>query len=460
MIEFANSKATESRPRLRVLYATAEAHPTYRPDVRVLFGHSLPEAGVDVDLVTVVEGVRAIPPWTGGRAFLRSASSRLRVMVADFAQQLSLFRRVRCGYDALIVRDKPILGAIGWAAARLAGVPYCYWMSYPLPEHHLWLSRQADGRIGAMRRFWLGLRGRLGMLVLQRLLVPRSDWLFVQTVAMEAALRQGSLRHDRVTAVPMGVDAERIPPASDALPQALRNRRMAVYLGTLDRYRRPELLVEAARIVAERVPDFTMLIIGEADEPTDVGWLPRYATETGADHCVHFTGRLGPVDALALARHGSVGVSQVPRSPFTEVGSPTKAVEYLACGLPVVCNDQPDQAHVVRESGGGWLCEFSAQGIATAILEALADPEEARRRAESGRRWVTRHRSYRVLGALVADRLADLVAGDHVSRRFTAVGVAVRDRPARQTAPGSVPVTGPITDRAPSRSHPTSPRQR
>jgi hypothetical protein len=46
--------------RLRVLYATAESHPTYRPDVRVLFGESLPAAGIDVDLMAVVEG--AWPP--------------------------------------------------------------------------------------------------------------------------------------------------------------------------------------------------------------------------------------------------------------------------------------------------------------------------------------------------------------------------------------------------------------
>ena len=332
-------------------------------------------------------------------------------MALDVVQQLSLLRRARDGYDALVVRDKPVLGAIGWLAARLAGVPFCYWMSYPLPEHHLWLSRSRDGRIGWKRRAWLRVRGTTGLAVLRHLLVPHCDWLFVQTAAMEAALRQGPLRHDRVTPVPMGVDVEGVPPPAAELPEPLRGRRMAVYLGTLDRYRRPELLVEAAAIVARTVPDFTMLVIGEADEPTDVGWLPRHAAEVGAGDCVHFTGRLGFREALALARHASVGVSQIPRSPFTEVGSPTKAVEYLACGMPVVCNDQPDQAYVVQQSGGGWLCEFTAEGIASSILEALADPQESRRRAEAGRGWVAQHRSYRVLGALVAERLT------HVARR-------------------------------------------
>lgn len=390
-----------------MLYTTAESHPTYRPDVRVLFGESLPAEGIDVDLLAVVEGAWPPPAWSGGRAFLTHAPSRLRALLADLRQQLSLFGRVRGGYDALVVRDKPVLGAIGWVAARLAGVPFCYWMSYPLPERHLWLSTQRDGLIGAKRRAWLWLRGTLGLFVLRHLLVPHADWLFVQTTAMEAALREtGTLRHARVTPVPMGVDVDGVPPAAETLPEALRGRTMAVYLGTLDRYRQPDLLVDAARIVARTLPGFTMLVIGEADEPTEIGWLPRYARETGAGDCVHFTGRLGFREALALARHAVVGVSQIPRSPFTEVGSPTKAVEYLACGMPVVCNDQPDQAYVVRESGGGWLCEFSAEGIAAALLEALSDPAEARRRAEAGRAWVARHRAYRVLGAEVAERLA------------------------------------------------------
>ena len=397
--------------RLRVLYATAEAHPTYRPDVRVLFGESLSNHDIDVDLVAVVEGAGPPAPWAAGQAFLQYAPTRMRTMLADLWQQIGLIGRVRNGYDLLVVRDKPVLGVLGWIAARLAGVPYCYWMSYPLPEQYLWLASQHDGRMGPTRRAWLWLRGTLGKFLLRHVMVPHSDWLFVQTAAMEAQLRTTSLHHDRVTPVPMGVDTDGVPPPSPVLPEALRGCRMAVYLGTLDRYRRPDMLVEAAKRIAELIPNFKMLIIGEADEPTDIGWLPRYAASVGADSVVHFTGRLPAREALALARHASVGVSQVPRSPFTEVGSPTKAVEYLACGMPVVCNDQPDQAYVVQQSGGGWLCEFSADGIVDGVLAALSDPNETRRRAESGREWVTRHRSYKVLGSLVADRLRAIATG-------------------------------------------------
>ncbi|MFO0233292.1 MAG: glycosyltransferase, partial [Burkholderiales bacterium] len=94
----------------------------------------------------------------------------------------------------------------------------------------------------------------------------------------------------------------------------------------------------------------------------------------------------------------------------TEVGSPTKAVEYLACGLPVVANDQPDQAHVVLASGGGVVVPFTAEGFANGIVEVLGDPDAWRERAGRARDWVAGSRSYRVLGGLVATRLRECVA--------------------------------------------------
>jgi len=385
---------------LRILLATAEPHPCARPDVRVLFGQSLPALGVQVDLLALGETPTAgdaPPPWPGGAAFLRPARTRLQRLLGDLAQQLSLFRRCTQGYDALIVRDKPVLGIVGFAAARIAGIRFCYWMSYPLAEQYLWLAGRRDGSLGVARRLWLWSRGTVARFCLEHLLVPQADWLFVQSDAMAAALRRGPLRHDRVSAVPMGVDAAAMPPAAAALPPPLQGHPTAVYLGTLDRYRCPEIMVDAAARVGRVMPEFRLLIIGEADEPSDRGWLRRHAVETGAARWVHFTGRLPFDQALALAQCAQVGLSPVPRSPLTEVGSPTKAVEYLACGLPVICNDQPDQAWVIGQSGGGLVVALDAQAFADAIMATLSDPLAAQAQAEAGRRWVTAHRDYAVL---------------------------------------------------------------
>jgi glycosyltransferase involved in cell wall biosynthesis len=411
-----------TRP-LRILYAIPENYPNHRPDVGVLFGTSLPAAGVRVDLLATVDGdaVGEAPPWVGGSALLHRAHGRLGLTLADLWQQLTLFHLTRKGYDALVVRDKPVLGLLGFLAAKLASVPFVYWMSYPLPEHYLWLAAQGDGRVGAPRRLWLRLRGMLGRAVLSKVLVPGSDWLFVQSDAMEAFLRRGPLRHNRVTPVPMGVDVDALPPPAATLPEPLRQGPFGVYLGTLDRSRQPEVLVETALKVVERVPGFRMLIVGGVEAPSDRGWLQRYAESRRAGHCVHFTGRLPSHEALALARRADVGLSPVPRTPLTEVGSPTKAVEYLACGLPVVCNDQPDQAYVVTQSGGGRVTGFDADEFADAIVATLEEGPSARVRSGEARAWVERHRSYRVLGQLVADTLVAMVT-ERSQRRADRMG--------------------------------------
>ena len=407
-------------PSLRILLATAETHPCARPDVRVLFGQALPALGVQVDLLALAETPNDCltpPDWPGGQAFLRPARTRLRRLLGDLQQQLSLFRLCNRGYDALIVRDKPVLGIVGFAAARLARIPFCYWMSYPLPEQYLWLAGRRDGSVGLARRVWLWLRGSIGRLCLEHLLVPHADWVFVQSDAMAAALRRGPLRHARVSAVPMGVDAAALPPAAASLPLPLEGHPVAVYLGTLDRYRRPEVMVDAAALVGRVMPEFRLMVIGEADEPSDRGWLQRHAVETGAARWVHFTGRLPFDQALALAQRAQVGLSPVPRSPLTEVGSPTKAVEYLACGLPVICNDQPDQAWVVEQSGGGRVVALDARAFADAIIATVSDPVAAQAQAEAGRLWVKTHRDYEVLARGVEARLRALVPLSVLSRQ-------------------------------------------
>jgi len=394
---------------IHILYATAETFPTHRPDVRVLFGETLPANGVAVDLLAMAAPDARAGDWKAGQAHLRRTSSRLGLLAGDLWQQISLLWRCARGYQALVVRDKPVLGVIGLLGARLWRIRYFYWMSYPMPASYLAIARRPAGSIGALRRTWNFVRGHLGQFCLDRILVPRSDWLFVQSDEMLRSLRKAGLAHQRVSAVPMGVDVDAVPPPAEQMPEALRGRRLGVYLGTLDRSRDPQLLVDSAMRVAVRHSDFTLVIIGEAEEPSDRGWLPDYAQHAGAGASVWFTGWIPYRDGLALARHAEFGVSPIPRTELTEVGSPTKAVEYLACGLPVVANDQPDQAHVVRSSGGGVLVPMDAEGLAKGMTEILDDRDAFRARAAAAKDWVASHRSYRVLGRDVARRMREAI---------------------------------------------------
>lgn len=400
-----------ARVPLRFLFATAETHPTHRADVRVLFGKYLPAFGIRTDLLATSRASVGTAPWGGGRCLVWRARTRLGLLLADVGQQLTLFGRCFQGYDGLIARDKPILGLVGLAAARLARIPFVYWMSFPMPEAYLEISR--DATVGWPRRAYAGVRGRLGSWALRRLVLPYADHLFVQSPVMLEELLERGLGHLRVTPVPMGVDVDAMPEPrgrQGAQGDASGHRRSAVYLGTLSRLRQHELqlMIDAAMAVGQVLPDFELLVIGESDTESERGWLSRYASERGADRWVRFTGWLPYDEGLALASACSVGLSPFPRGHLFESASPTKAIEYLALGLPVVCNDQPDQAYVVARSGGGLCVDLTAEAFADAIRQLLEDPERAHAMGQAGRRWVRENRDYRSLASTVAGTLRAL----------------------------------------------------
>ncbi|MCO5106912.1 MAG: glycosyltransferase family 4 protein [Burkholderiaceae bacterium] len=399
--------AAANSGRLRFLFATAETHPTHRADVRVLFGKYLPELGIGTDLVAVCTDSPAPHRWGGGRLISRHARSALGGMLADAALQVSLLWRCRRGYDGLIVRDKPFLGMLGLAAARLARIPFFYWMSFPMPESDLAISGSSDGSVRAARRVYKWMRGRAGTFALYRLILPSADHVFVQSPLMLEHARARGLRHARVSAVPMGVDLDALPGGRGASGGVPSGRRVAVYLGTLSMLRRRELetMIDAALEVEKTYPEFELLVIGESESADEKGWLQRYAEARGATRCVRFLGWVPYDKGLRLASEASVGVSPVPRGELFDMGSPTKAIEYMALRLPVVCNDQPDQAQVIRDSGGGFCVDLSPAAFAAAIVQLLRDPDSAVRMGSAGHDWVRQHRDYRRLAAEVAATL-------------------------------------------------------
>jgi glycosyltransferase involved in cell wall biosynthesis len=73
---------------------------------------------------------------------------------------------------------------------------------------------------------------------------------------------------------------------------------------------------------------------------------------------------------------------------------PTKLLEYMAAGRPVVAAAAGQVADLMTSSGAGISCppEDSA-AVADAIRRLAADPEEARRMGLQGRRYVEEHLS-------------------------------------------------------------------
>ncbi len=230
---------------------------------------------------------------------------------------------------------------------------------------------------------------------------------------MKADVAARGVSSDRMTAMPMGVDLEialpkEIHPASD---QRLVGKRVIVYLGTLERQRRIEVILEMFALVLARSPAAVLVIVGDTEHRDYRASLARTAEALGIADSIIWTGWLPANQAWRYVRSAEVGLSPVPRGVVYDCSTPTKIVEYLALGVPVVANDSPDQERIIRESGAGLCVKLNPTEFADAVLELLADKTRLGTMSEQGIAYVANTRSYSALAKVAADSYHNLLSG-------------------------------------------------
>ncbi|HMN81219.1 MAG TPA: glycosyltransferase [Burkholderiaceae bacterium] len=395
--------AARTARALRALFIIRDSFPSPRPDVLVLFGKRLPERGIRSDVVAtgVPKTADAVSRWPAGSEFVNDdGAGTLKRLLGALRLDLQMLRHAE-PYDAIVVRDK-ILTA--WLALRLCDpARVFFWMSYPFPEDDLVRSRIA--LTGRLHRTALRVRGWLTGRLLYRGVVPRAAHVFVQSEHMRAAVARRSGRAGGMTAIPMGVD-EALLAGHDATlrirPQPGEPLRL-VYLGSLDRSRHIGFLLEVLqRLHAAQPGRFHLTLVGGASTAEEYAAVQAQVRQMALDELVRMTGQVSRDEAWAECARCHIGLSAIPRGELFDVSSPTKAVEYLAMGLPVVVNDIPDQAYLIEHSRAGLCAPMDVARFAAAIEQARDDYPRLAERALQARRWVIAERGY--------DRLADTVA--------------------------------------------------
>ncbi|MFQ5554194.1 MAG: glycosyltransferase [Acidimicrobiia bacterium] len=145
-----------------------------------------------------------------------------------------------------------------------------------------------------------------------------------------------------------------------------------VYLGDVTEARGAMDLVDAVA----RMPDPPRLhLIGRCREALRADLAAR-ASSSGVDLRLH--GYLDRVEAMDIVAGGRVGVSPLRDTPNYRHSLPTKILEYLALGVPVVASDLPGTRAVAADLPGVALVPPGDVGaLAAAITEAAGRGDQA-----------------------------------------------------------------------------------
>lgn len=224
-----------------------------------------------------------------------------------------------------------------------------------------------------------------------------ADLVFTGGVSLYRGVRQ--LRTEAVHLFPSGVDPDHFATAIQ-----LRRRRppgppVAGYVGVIDERVDLDLVAE----LAVRLAGWQLLMVGPVAK-IDPATLPQAAN-------ISYPGQVSYAQLPEVMGAMDVALMPFARNEATRSISPTKSLEYLAAGLPVVSTPIPDV--VDHLSDYVTIAEDGASFAAGCLSCQRGETPELRRRAEGllrERHWDT-----------IAARMAELVAA-RSAQRLTRTG--------------------------------------
>lgn len=191
-----------------------------------------------------------------------------------------------------------------------------------------------------------------------------------------------------------------VPVVPDDVPPPSTGR--VVYVGRISTSRGVHELLELGDRLAGTA---TVELVGQAD--ADVAPLVEQAA---ADGRVRWHGFVPNDRALELVRGAAFGLSLLRDEPNFHHSMPTKLLEYLANGVPVITTPLPQATALLDRHDLDTVVPFGDVDAAeAAIRNGLADPADLRERARAGREAARRERTWTTEGprfVALLDRVA------------------------------------------------------
>lgn len=391
---------------MKIYYSVVEKFPTFRVDITELFGVSLKKLGVTTvwfmdasrnkdNKIVNQDGFESVklPAFFDGAGLAVKIFNKLSYYLCDI---WSLLCQLFSDVTLIQVRDKYIAALFGLLIAKIKKVPFCYWCSYPYPEHDLGMVTSLQG----YRKWVYYIRGIFGYYAIYKIVMKYANHSFVQSDQMLRDIIEYGVPADKMSAVPMAVSDDIFDRVA-TFKTGESDKHTFVYLGTLATVRRMETIIEAFSLVVKKHPMAKLVLVGEGDYPEEKERLIQRAIALGISDSVRFTGFIPMADAWKIAANGFACISPFYPTKVLASASPTKLVEYMALGKPVIVNDQPDQASVIKSSGAGLCVEWGSEHFASAMIWMLDNPDEAIAMGRKGPEWVKENRTYSIIAGQV-----------------------------------------------------------
>lgn len=220
------------------------------------------------------------------------------------------------------------------------------------------------------REYWRKYLGPLGIIAaaIENSTMRLPDHLVTVSNNNARELESRGVPDGRITVIPPGIDLETIASA----PQSLQHYDF-LFVGRLLEHKHVELILEGMAALLQEGLGATCAVVGEGPEQQS---LMKMRTQLCLDESVTFVENLPHHrDVYSLMKSATALVLPSVREGFGIV-----VAEAIACGLPVITTDHPEnRAQDLVDNGvTGWLCSPTSDGIGEAMRDAMTGGADQR----------------------------------------------------------------------------------
>lgn len=317
-----------------------------------------------------------------------------------FSMFILAWRSLRKRYDLIYVHNMPDVLVACALFPKLLGAKVILDQHDPMPE----LMMTIFGKDANNRRVKL-------LCALERWSLRRADRVITVN---EACVRLFSARgcpEEKIRVVMNSPDEKLFSyRAARSYPQPATDAPFVImYHGSLVERNGLDLAVAALARLLEDIPLAELRVYGRQTPYLDQ--VLAKAEKLGVQNNVHYLGARKLERLAAEIQKCDVGIIPNQRNAFTDINTPTRILEYLALGKPVVA---PNTRGILDYFGNDELFYFTsgdAEGMADAIRRVAANREEAVANAERGQRVYLHHTWQREREALVQS-VCELACGN------------------------------------------------
>ncbi len=200
-------------------------------------------------------------------------------------------------------------------------------------------------------------------------------------------------REDKIFLLPPVIDTDKF--CYSPLPE---NMTIAL-LGRLDEVKGHKVLIESLPLIRKKVKNIKVIFIGREE---GVKWskLKKYAEKFDVANIIEYTGYMSDDKIVEIMSNSRIGI--IPSLGSEAVSR--VALEWMACGRPVVASNVGCMREVIKNGINGFLVNpDDSHSIAAKIIEILTDVKLNAKMAKNARKYVEEFHSTEIFSQKIKE---------------------------------------------------------